>query len=151
MLVVSETLRLWSVVGVVVVVVVVVLVVVESLGDILTSGVIESGVGRVDTEARDDVVDDGVVISFADERVGVYVANDDEPLVMVLGDSSGRAADVGVVVLLLLLLPERRRLKESCLFNGARADICVGIVRGGRSLGDGGGRPRALLLSDPPA
>lgn len=53
------------------------------------------------------------------------------------GESSGRAERA---VSLLLLLPDLRRLNESCLFNGERADICDGIMSGGRSFGDTGGR-----------
>lgn len=56
-----------------------------------------------------------------------------------LGESSGRA-DRALSLLLLLLLPDRRRLNDNCLFNGERLDICVGIMRGGRSFGDNGGR-----------
>lgn len=100
------------------------------LGDILASDVAESGVGRVDTDdASDEVVDDGVVMSLVDENVGV---EED----FALGDSSGRADRASPAQ------PDRSRLRDSCLFKGARADIWLGIMRGGRSFGDGGGRMR---------
>lgn len=65
---------------------------------------------------------------------GVYGALD-------LGESSGRADRV------LGSLPDRRRLKESCLLSGERADIGPGIMSGGRSLGDTGGRAAEETLA----
>lgn len=56
--------------------------------------------------------------------------------VLDFGESSGRAD----FVLSLLLLPDLRRLNDSCLFNGDREGICEGIMSGGRSFGDNGGR-----------
>lgn len=91
-----------------------------------SSGLADTGVGKVDVVTDEYTVeaDPGVV---ADS--GVTIPLD-------LGESSGRA-DRGVS---LLLLPDLRRLNDNCLFKGERLDICVGIMSGGRSLGDNGGR-----------
>lgn len=91
-----------------------------------SSGMAETGVGKVD-----EVIDEYAVVAepgvVADS--GVYIPLD-------FGESSGRADRA----LSLLLLPDLRRLKDSCLFNGERLDICAGIISGGRSFGDNGGR-----------
>lgn len=91
-----------------------------------SSGMAETGVGKVDvvTDEYKVEADPGVV---ADN--GVYMPLD-------LGESSGRADRT----FSLLLLPDLRRPNDSCLFKGEALDICAGIMSGGRSFGDNGGR-----------
>lgn len=55
--------------------------------------------------------------------------------VLDFGESSGRPNRR-----VLLSLPDRSRLSDSCLFNGEGDEVWPGIMRGGRSLGDGSGR-----------
>lgn len=67
---------------------------------------------------------------------GVITADEGVKGVFGLGESAR------VVGSLLPMLPERRRLRDSCLFKGELFDDWefAGITSGGRSFGDGGGR-----------
>lgn len=95
-----------------------------------SSGMAETGVGKVDVVIDENAVeaDPGVVTDC--------VADSGVPIPFVFGESSGRPERA----LSLLLLPDLRRLNDNCRFKGERLDICAGIIRGGRSLGDSGGR-----------
>lgn len=95
-----------------------------------SSGMAEIGVGKV------EVVMDEYAVEADPGVVTECVAESGVPIPFVFGESSGRPDRA----FSLLLLPDLRRLNDSCRFKGDRLDICAGIMRGGRSFGDSGGR-----------